>query len=136
MMNPKGSLFQRLAGDVPQQQSFDKEEQLMMLISAHLTKMLGTRVGSVKMLPDYGLPDLNNMGLSLDDTLRHSRMIIEKMIRTYEPRLFDVHVTVEEYGGCLLRRTFSIGAALDIAGVKKSIRFSAMLGGDGKISIV
>jgi type VI secretion system protein len=136
MMNPKGSLFQRLAGESLHQQSFDKEEQLMKSISAHLTKMLGTRAGSVKMLPDYGLPDLNNISLNLDDTLRHSRMIIENMIRTYEPRLLDVHVAVEENVGCLLRRTFLIDAALDMAGVKKSLRFSAVLDGDGKISIV
>ncbi|MCF5674343.1 type VI secretion system baseplate subunit TssE, partial [Pseudomonas syringae] len=78
-MNANGSLFERLAGHNTQR-GLDNEERLMISIAAHLSNMLGTRAGSVKMLPDYGLPDLNDMNLSLHETLKQSRTAIEKVI--------------------------------------------------------
>ena len=48
----------------------------MASVAAHLAKMLSTRAGSVQTLPDYGLPDLNDMRLSLHDSLQQARIAI------------------------------------------------------------
>jgi hypothetical protein len=62
----------------------------MASVAAHLAKMLSTRAGSVQTLADYGLPDLNDMRLSLHDALSQARRAIENFIEAYEPRLSDV----------------------------------------------
>ena len=64
----------------------------MASVAAHLAKMLSTRAGSVQTLSDYGLPDLNDMRLSLHDSLSQARLAIESFIEAYEPRLSNVRV--------------------------------------------
>jgi type VI secretion system lysozyme-like protein len=64
----------------------------MASVAAHLAKMLSTRAGSVQTLSDYGLPDLNDMRLSLHDSLSQARQAIENFIEAYEPRLSAVRV--------------------------------------------
>ncbi|WP_024646494.1 type VI secretion system baseplate subunit TssE [Pseudomonas syringae] len=133
-MNANGSLFERLAGHKAHS-GLDNEGRLMTSIAVHLSNMLGTRAGSVKMLPDYGLPDLNDMNLSLHETLKQSRAAIEKVIRTYEPRLVDVYVSSGESRGCPLQRQFAIDASVEIAGIRKAVRFFATVSGSGHVSI-
>ncbi|KAA8705513.1 type VI secretion system baseplate subunit TssE [Pseudomonas cannabina] len=132
-MNARGSLFERLAGQT--MPDIDNEQRLMSSIAAHVSEMLGTRAGSVKMLPDYGLPDLNDISLSSHEASRQSRAAIEEVIRTYEPRLFDVHVMPDESRDCPLKRRFSIGACVEINGIRKSVRFLATLSGNGQVRI-
>src|SRR3990167_4037976 len=80
------SLFERL------EQGASNPGATVASIAAHLGKMLSTRAGSVQTLPDYGLPDLNDMRLSLHDSLQQARIAIERFIEAYEPRLRDVRV--------------------------------------------
>jgi type VI secretion system protein len=54
----------------------------MASVATHLAKMLSTRAGSVQTLPDYGLPDLNDMRLSLHDSLQQARIAIEGLLRS------------------------------------------------------
>ncbi|ATV18496.1 hypothetical protein A584_05582 [Pseudomonas syringae pv. theae ICMP 3923] len=131
-MNFNGSLFERLA-DKTQKTDLNEDERITASIATHLAKLLGTRAGSVKTRPDYGLPDLNNASLSAHDTARQSRLAIEKVIRDYEPRLYEVHVMTDESAGCVLKRTFSIDASLDMNGVKKTVVFSIAVAGDGNV---
>ncbi|EPM46996.1 type VI secretion system baseplate subunit TssE [Pseudomonas syringae] len=131
-MNFNGSLFERLA-DKTQKTDLNEDERITASIATHLAKLLGTRAGSVKTRPDYGLPDLNNASLSAHDTARQSRLAIEKVIRDYEPRLYEVHVMTDESAGCVLKRTFSIDASLDMNGVKKAVVFSIAVAGDGNV---
>ncbi|EPM59130.1 hypothetical protein A264_15036 [Pseudomonas syringae pv. actinidiae ICMP 19071] len=131
-MNFNVSLFERLA-DKTQKTDLNEDERITASIATHLAKLLGTRAGSVKTRPDYGLPDLNNASLSAHDTARQSRLAIEKVIRDYEPRLYEVHVMTDESAGCVLKRTFSIDASLDMNGVKKTVVFSIAVAGDGNV---
>src|SRR3990167_2431586 len=80
------SLFERL------EQGASNPGATVASIAAHLGKMLSTRAGSVQTLPDYGLPDLNDMRLSLHESLSQSRLHIERFIQAYEPRLTNVRV--------------------------------------------
>ncbi|WP_459199808.1 type VI secretion system baseplate subunit TssE [Pseudomonas tremae] len=136
-MNLNGSLFERLALDVQHQHSYCGDEgRLMASIASHLSKLLGTRAGNVKMLPDYGLPDLNNMSVSLYDSLRQSREAIENVIWAYEPRLSDIYVLPEENKGSVLRRQFFVNACVEVDGIKKPVRFFTTISGDGNVSVV
>lgn len=107
----------------------------MASVAAHLTKMLSTRAGSVQTLPDYGLPDLNDMHLSLHDSLSQARRAIERFIEAYEPRLSDVQVIALPPEHDQLRLSFRIEGLLAIEGLKRRVSFAARLDGRGQVNV-
>lgn len=102
-------------------------------VAAHLTKMLSTRAGSVQTLPDYGLPDLNDMRLSLHECLTQSRLLIERFIQTYEPRLVNVRVRVLPRVHETL--AFAIDAGLLIDDGIQPVVFHARLAQAGQVEV-
>lgn len=83
-----GSLFDRLVrGDAGAH--MDEDESIRL----HLLRMLTTRQGAVQALPDYGLPDLNDLSLSRAEVIRQCCLAIEGCIEKYEPRLCGVIVS-------------------------------------------
>ncbi|KQM52329.1 UNVERIFIED_ORG: type VI secretion system protein [Pseudomonas fluorescens] len=123
------SLFERLEGLAPARAGS------VASIAAHLANMLGTRAGSVLTLPDYGLPDLNDMRLSLHESLSQSRLSIERFIQVYEPRLSNVRVRGLPDTGNPLVLAFVIEATLLIDGVVQPVVFNAQLAGGGQVEV-
>lgn len=134
-MSAYGSLFERLAGDADARNGLKREECVVDSVAAHLAKMLSTRAGSVQTLPDYGLPDLNDMRFSLHDSLTHARKAIETFIALYEPRLKGVEVTPIPRAEDPFRLFFSIEGLLEIADIKRPVRFTAALDACGSVTI-
>jgi type VI secretion system protein len=82
-----GSLFERLTkGDAGA--SMDEDES----IRQHLLRMFIARQGSVQMLPDYGLPDINDLTLSRAELIRETCASLKMCIERYEPRLVNADV--------------------------------------------
>lgn len=96
-------------------------------VARHLANMLSTRMGSVQTLPDYGLPDLNDMRLSLHDSLSQARFLIERFIQAYEPRLKEVRVKALPQDRDPLALAFAIEGTMDIDGVTQAVAFCANL---------
>lgn len=134
-MSGYGSLFERLSGVAGQRANWNREVAAMDSVAAHLAKMLSTRAGSVQTLPDYGLPDFNDMRLSLHDALTLARKAIEGFITAYEPRLTNVRVTALPNDHAPLSLAFSIDALLDINGLRRPVSFAARLDGSGQVSV-
>ncbi|MBV6825311.1 type VI secretion system baseplate subunit TssE [Pseudomonas sp. PD9R] len=134
-MTEYGSLFERLGGDTDKRIGWSRENSAMASVAAHLAMMLSTRAGSVQTLPDYGLPDLNDMRLSLHDSLSQARQAIEHIIEAYEPRLSRVRVSPGPRSDDLLRLSFSIEGLLEIDGFKRQASFSACLDGSGQVKV-
>lgn len=130
-----GSLFERLGGDTLQRVGLTPEASALASVAAHLAKMLSTRAGSVQTLPDYGLPDLNNMNLSMHESLSQARRAIEHFIERYEPRLSRVRVVSMPREHNPLRLAFNIEGLLDVEGRLRQVRFSAQLDGGGQVSV-
>ncbi|WP_411382478.1 type VI secretion system baseplate subunit TssE [Pseudomonas sp. MPB26] len=105
-------------------------------VALHLGKMLGIRAGSVQTLPDYGLPDLNDMNQSLHESLTQARLLIERFIRTYEPRLKQVRVTALPRDYDPLALAFAIEAFLVVNGSKKPVAFTARLSDSGRVEVL
>ncbi|MBC3953954.1 type VI secretion system baseplate subunit TssE [Pseudomonas triticifolii] len=129
------SLFERLGNTADTRTGLSREARLMASVAAHLSRMLSTRAGSVHMLPDYGLPDVNDMRLSLHDTLRHAQKSIEHFIGTYEPRLSNVRVVAEPDHDNVLMFMFSIKAFLEVDGANKEVVFYGALDGRGSVNV-
>lgn len=104
-------------------------------IAAHLGKMLSTRAGSVQTLPDYGLPELNDMRLSLHESLSQSRLHIERFIQAYEPRLANVRVRLLPGARESLELAFAIEAERAIEGVLQPVVFHARLTAAGRVEV-
>ncbi|MES2869353.1 MAG: type VI secretion system baseplate subunit TssE [Pseudomonadota bacterium] len=134
-MTEYGSLFERLSGETHQRRGLSREAGTLASVAAHLAKMLSTRAGSVQTLPDYGLPDLNDMRLSLHDSLTQARQAIEDFIEQYEPRLSQVQVTSLPRDDDLLRLAFSIEGWLEVEGLKRQVSFTARLDGSGQVKV-
>ncbi|MHA3734271.1 type VI secretion system baseplate subunit TssE [Pseudomonas sp. Eth.TT006] len=134
-MDGYGSLFERLNGDAQLRKGNSLEACAMASVAAHLAKMLSTRAGSVQTLSDYGLPDLNDMRLSLHDSLSQARLAIENFIEAYEPRLSNVRVISLPRDNDQLRLAFSIEGLLEVEGFKRQVSFSARLDGSGQVKV-
>ncbi|MBP0943291.1 type VI secretion system baseplate subunit TssE [Pseudomonas alliivorans] len=129
------SLFERLAGVPEKRLCLNRETQLVTSVAVHLSRMLSTRAGSVQTLPDYGLPDLNDLRFSLNDVMRNSRKAIEDFICAYEPRLMNVRVVSESRDDDALELGFHIQAVVNIDGVNKEVLFQAVLNGRGRVDV-
>lgn len=134
-MTGYGSLFERLNGDADKRVGWSREVSAMASVAAHLGKMLSIRAGSVQTLSDYGLPDLNDMRLSLHDSLSQARSAIESFIEAYEPRLSDVRVISLPRDNDQLRLSFSIDGLLEVDGFRRQVSFSACLDGSGQVKV-
>ena len=130
-----GSLFERLGGEAGQRAGWSHEVAVMASVAAHLAKMLSTRAGSVQTLPDYGLPDLNDMRLSLHDSLQQARAAIERFIEAYEPRLRRVRVVSLPRDHDPLTLAFAIEGWLEVDGFSRQVSFAARLNGSGQVRI-
>lgn len=128
-----GSLFERLAATGTSGKRGSSAEALGASVAAHLAKMLSTRAGSVPIQADYGLPDLNDLRLSLHDSLQRARLAIEGFIAAYEPRLSAVKVLPLPREGTTL--TFALEAQLELEGQRRPIRFTASLDGSGQVKV-
>lgn len=130
-----GSLFERLGGEAGRRAGWSREVAVTASVAAHLAKMLSTRAGSVQTLPDYGLPDLNDMRLSLHDSLQQARSAIERFIEAYEPRLRQVRVVSLPRDHDPLSLNFAIEGLLEVDGIKRQVSFSARLDGSGQVRV-
>ena len=134
-MTRYGSLFERLGGDADKRVGWSREVCAMASVAAHLGKMLSTRAGSVQTLADYGLPDLNDMRLSLHDSLSQARLAIENFIEAYEPRLSNVRVISMPRDHDQLRLSFNVEGLLEVDGFKRQVSFTARLDGSGQVKV-
>ncbi len=130
-----GSLFERLADETFNRNGSSREDCIAHSVAAHLAKMLSIRAGSVQTLPNYGLPDLNDMNLSLYDALIQARCAIECFIGAYEPRLSEVKVVAQPQGNDRLRMSFAIEGLLQVGGVRRPARFFVSLDGAGQVTV-
>ncbi len=130
-----GSLFERLGGETASRAGWELQRAAMDSVASHLSKMLSTRAGSVLTLPDYGLPDLNDMRLSLHDSLQQARLAIERFIEAHEPRLSQVRVIALPRDHDTLSLAFAIEGRLEVQALKCNVNFSARLDGSGKVQV-
>lgn len=79
-------------------------------IRNNLVRMFTARQGSVQTLPDYGLPDLNDLTLSRAELIQENCTAIKDCIDKYEPRLVDAAVKHVELEGMHFTQVFRISA--------------------------
>lgn len=76
---------------------------------------------------NYGLPDITSLGLMSAADHRSLRMAIEVCLRTFEPRLTDVHVTLESSDTADRRLRFHIEGNMRLDPAPEEIAFDTVL---------
>ncbi len=107
------SILNRLLPDEPK--PIREIRKIREFVRRDLEALLNTRLDNAQEIPDefeesrkslltYGLPDLTTFQLKSDQERRRLIKIIENVIRTFEPRLQNIRVTLksmEEYDSAL-----------------------------------
>jgi type VI secretion system protein len=104
-------------------------------VLTHLRNMLNTRQGSALTVPDYGLPDFNDLAVTFPDAIFELRRVIKQCIEQYEPRLSRVkveHVKDEENP---LSLRYEITAQLNLGDENASVWFETTLDAQGRARI-
>lgn len=87
------SLFERLEKKRMSAYSMNIDHQSMIeSVKSNLQQMLNVREGSVSSLPDYGMPDFNDLVYEFPDAIYQLQLAIRQFLLRYEPRVEDVLV--------------------------------------------
>ena len=76
---------------------------------------------------NFGLPDITSLGLMSAADNRSLRLAIEACLRTFEPRLTDVHVTLESSDTTDRRLRFHIEGNMKLDPAPEEISFDTVL---------
>ncbi|MBV4413433.1 type VI secretion system baseplate subunit TssE [Enterobacteriaceae bacterium YMB-R22] len=68
--------------------------QLILSVLDNMQRILNTRAGSLKHLPDYGLPDMTKIIQGMPGTAHQLMSILSDVLLRYEPRLKRIDVVL------------------------------------------
>ncbi|WP_044415534.1 type VI secretion system baseplate subunit TssE [Halarcobacter anaerophilus] len=131
----KGSLFERLTSDFDYNQYENIEEAIYASIANNLSRIFSTNAGSCEIATDYGRPDLNNINLSMKDSIERIEYFCELCIKKFEPRLYKTRVAVSRQRLAVNQMNIYIEGYLVVNGKSKRINFKADLLKNGKVKI-
>jgi type VI secretion system protein len=129
------SIFERLIADNDIRKSTSNEENLYQSVANNLSHIFSTNAGSAQTAEDYGRPDLNNMNMSLKDSLETIEEKSELCIRKYEPRLYNTQVTILRKNLNVNKMKINIEGFLHINGKSHKVHYKANLLSNGKVRV-
>ncbi|HAD6864941.1 TPA_asm: type VI secretion system baseplate subunit TssE [Salmonella enterica subsp. enterica serovar Typhimurium str. SL1344] len=96
---PRPSLYEILYGNFAgglELNQVSEEEQVILSVLDNMQRILNTRAGSLKHLPDYGLPDMTTILQGMPGTAHQLMRVLSDVLLKYEPRIKRVNVTMQE----------------------------------------
>ncbi|MDM2842331.1 type VI secretion system baseplate subunit TssE [Citrobacter sp. Cpo090] len=93
------SLYEKLYGNFSEGFEINvlcEDEQIILSILDNMQRILNTRAGSLKHLPDYGLPDMTTILQRMPGTAHQLMRVLSDVLLKYEPRIKRVNVTMQE----------------------------------------
>ncbi len=128
------SLYDMLLGQIDGEPLDAHDDRTLECLSVqqNVQRILNTRAGSLKHLPDYGLPDLTNVYQALPGSAHMLRAQMEATLLAYEPRIraIDVEILPNDDPGVLMR--FEMTCHLKKAGL---VRFGTYFESPGRIRL-
>lgn len=114
------------------------EESVRASILKHLQAMCATRVGSMLVRPEYGLPAISELVYSFPDAAASIARALAATIEKFEPRLADVRVRHVPTEGMSLVVHFEVTAVLrDVGdgGRKYPVRFATSIDSTRRVHV-
>lgn len=88
------TLYGNFTGDLDLQVS--EENRVIVSVLDNMQRILNTRAGSLKHLPDYGLPDMTTVLQGMPGTAHQLMSMLSDVLLKYEPRIKRVNVAMQE----------------------------------------
>jgi type VI secretion system protein len=97
-MSAGPSLYDMLLGQIGGEplDAYDDRTLECLSVQQNIRRILNTRAGALKHLPDYGLPDLTNIYKALPASSHILKQQMEATLLTYEPRIRGIEVGIVE----------------------------------------
>jgi type VI secretion system protein len=130
----EGSLFEKLTRNLTDIKHND-EEALYVSIANNLSSIFSTNVGSSEACMDYGKPELNDINLSLEESLTNISESFTASILKYEPRLHNVNVKAISNINNLSKIHISITGYMQANNQDHRVEYAAFISGDGIIEV-
>ena len=73
-----------------------ENEQTIISVMDNIERILNSRAGAIKHMPDYGLPDMSTIFQALPSSAYILMRAIEHTLLTYEPRISSIDINIEE----------------------------------------
>ncbi|WP_392561467.1 type VI secretion system baseplate subunit TssE [Orbus sturtevantii] len=74
----------------------DDKMQTIISVKDNISRILNSRAGAIKHLPDYGLPDVSNIYQALPTSAYELMRAMQTTLLKYEPRLASVDIQLQE----------------------------------------
>ncbi|WP_321839164.1 type VI secretion system baseplate subunit TssE [Paraburkholderia bannensis] len=95
-MSAGPSLYEMLLGQIGGESLdvYDDRTLECLSVQQNVQRILNTRAGALKHLPDYGLPDLTNIYMALPASAHQLRDQMQATLLKYEPRIRSIDVSI------------------------------------------
>jgi len=104
-------------------------------VLAHVHKMLNVRQGNVAALPDFGLPDINDLAHRHGNPVPELKKAIKQCIERYEPRLTRVRVRYAPDPASPLDLRFEVAGQVSADGESSPVVFETTVNGSGHVNV-
>ncbi|WP_233881439.1 type VI secretion system baseplate subunit TssE [Paraburkholderia flagellata] len=90
------SLYDMLLGQIGGESldAYDDRTLECLSVQQNVQRILNTRAGALKHLPDYGVPDLTNIYMALPASAHQLRDQMQATLLKYEPRIRSIDVSI------------------------------------------
>ncbi len=130
----EGSLFEKLTKAF-EDQKYGNQEILYHSIANNLSNIFSTNAGSSLACENYGKPELNDINLSLEESLVSISKSFSSSILEYEPRLHDISVKAVSHANNLSKIDINITGYMRVNHQNHKVRYKAYISGDGTIEV-
>ncbi|WP_244817792.1 type VI secretion system baseplate subunit TssE [Caballeronia sp. Lep1P3] len=113
------SLYDMLLGQIDGESihNFDDRTLEALSVQQNVRRILNTRAGALKHLPDYGLPDLTNIYKELPGSSHALKQQMETTLLKYEPRIRAIDIGILENDDPGLQVSFEMTCHLKRSGL-------------------
>ncbi|ANH75470.1 lysozyme family protein [Ralstonia insidiosa] len=112
--------------------AYDDKTLEILSVQANIRRILNTRAGALKHVPDYGLTDLTEIYRNLPASLHDLKRQMEGALLAYEPRIRAVDVEIDESPDPGLLVSFVLTCHLKKAGL---VRFGTVFEPPGRMRV-
>lgn len=128
------SLYDMLLGHIDGEALAQHDDRTLEILSvqANIRRILNTRAGALKHVPDYGLPDLTDIYRNLPASVHDLRNRMEATLLRFEPRLRSVEIEIDDKPDPGLVVSFTMICELRQAGL---VRFGTCFEPPGRLRI-
>ena len=131
-MQARPSLHDMLLGQIGGEplDAYDDRTLECMSVQQNVQRILNSRAGALKHLPDYGLPDLTNIYKALPASAHMLKQQMEATLLKYEPRIRSIDVAILDNDDPGVLMSFEMTCHLKKAGL---VRFGTYFEPSGRM---